>query len=246
MNRYQAAAIHLGASALLCGAVAAIVFFVWYPGVLAAATGGMALFALIVAVDVTLGPLLTLIIFKAGKKSLRFDLAVIALIQIAALIYGAWTMFVGRPAFVAFSKDRYEVVQASELDKDSLEKVKDRSLLPGLTGPKWVEVLPAKDPDRRYRMMMDAAKGGPDLHLFPDLYSPYSEAAERVIAAIQPLTRLREFNPNDRARVDALIAKFPNGDFGFLPGKARERDLVIVVRRKDASMAAMVALQPWN
>jgi hypothetical protein len=246
MNRYQAAAIHLGVSTLLCGVVAAIVFFVWYPGVLALATGGIALFALIVAVDVTLGPLLTLIIFKSGKKSLRFDLTVIALIQVAALLYGAWTMFAGRPAFVVFSKDRFEIAQASDLERASLEMVKDRSLLPGLTGPKWVEVLPAKDTDRRYRMMMDAAKGGPDLHLFPDLYSPYGDATPRVIAAIQPLARLREFNPNDRARVDALIARYPSADFGFLPGKARERDLVIVVRRKDASAAAMVMLQPWN
>ena len=38
-----------------------------------------------VSVDVTLGPLITLIIFKPGKKGLLFDLVVIGMMQSAAL-----------------------------------------------------------------------------------------------------------------------------------------------------------------
>lgn len=206
----------------------------------------MALFALIVAVDVTLGPLLTLIIFKPGKKTLRFDLTVIALIQVSALAYGAWTMFAGRPAYLVFSKDRFEVVQASDLDSESLSRVTEGSLRPGALRPKWVEVLPAKDAARRYRMMMEAAKGGPDLHVFPDLFVPYTQARDRVIASMQPLSRLREFNGKESERVDELLARFPSADFGFLPGKARERDLVFVVSRNDATVVEIAALQPWN
>jgi hypothetical protein len=40
------------------------------------AAGGDRLIFILAAVDVTLGPLITLIIFKAGKKGLKFDLAV--------------------------------------------------------------------------------------------------------------------------------------------------------------------------
>ena len=38
------------------------------------------------------GPLLTLIVFRAGKPGMKFDLAVIGLVQVAALAYGTATV----------------------------------------------------------------------------------------------------------------------------------------------------------
>jgi len=53
---------------------------VWYPPPLFQLLGGFELLLLIVAVDIALGPLLTLVVFKSGKKRLKFDLSVIALL----------------------------------------------------------------------------------------------------------------------------------------------------------------------
>lgn len=39
---------------------------------------------LIMGADIVLGPLLTLVVYKAGKKSLRFDLACIVTLQAGA------------------------------------------------------------------------------------------------------------------------------------------------------------------
>jgi hypothetical protein len=78
--------------------------------------GGMGLLKILVGVDVTIGPLLTLIIFDTRKKSLRFDLSVIAFLQIVALAYGVYIMFEARPVYTAFVKDRFEVVPADQLD----------------------------------------------------------------------------------------------------------------------------------
>ena len=46
-------------------------------------------------IDVILGPLLTLLVYKQGKKTLLFDLTVIVLLQISALGYGLWTISQG-------------------------------------------------------------------------------------------------------------------------------------------------------
>ena len=78
-------------------AVLAFMLSLWYPGPLFEAAGGDRLVFILVAVDVTLGPLITLVIFKAGKKGLKFDLAVIASLQLAALVYGMHTVYVARP-----------------------------------------------------------------------------------------------------------------------------------------------------
>lgn len=40
-----------------------------------------------------MGPLITLIIFKPGKKGLKLDLATIAVLQVAALAYGTHVVF---------------------------------------------------------------------------------------------------------------------------------------------------------
>lgn len=91
MPRTKAVLIHLGLSSALALGVTSLLVFGWYPWPYFMALGGLMLVALIVGVDVVLGPLLTFIVFKPGKKSLKFDLTVIALVQAAALGYGLWT-----------------------------------------------------------------------------------------------------------------------------------------------------------
>ena len=92
LNRWTAAAIHLGISALIAITVVAVMLALWYPQPYFDAMGGTGLLKILVGVDVAIGPLLTLIIFDRRKKSLRFDLSVIAFLQIAALVYGVYIM----------------------------------------------------------------------------------------------------------------------------------------------------------
>jgi hypothetical protein len=52
--------------------------------------GGWEGLRIVIAVDLVLGPLLTLVVYKAGKSSLTFDLSCIAIFQIACLGGGVW------------------------------------------------------------------------------------------------------------------------------------------------------------
>ena len=63
----------------------------WYPYPYRELSGGRELFALVVAVDVVLGPLITLVIFNPAKtrRHLVMDFTVIGLLQVAALAYGS-------------------------------------------------------------------------------------------------------------------------------------------------------------
>ena len=88
LNRWKASALHLALSAAIGVAVVALMLALWYPQPYFAAMGGDTLILLLIGVDVVIGPLITLIVFDPKKKSLRFDLAVIAVLQLAALVYG--------------------------------------------------------------------------------------------------------------------------------------------------------------
>jgi len=57
-------------------------FFIWYPQPLAKAVGVIHIFIMLIVIDVILGPSLSFFVYKEAKKTLKFDLAVIILIQI--------------------------------------------------------------------------------------------------------------------------------------------------------------------
>ena len=97
--RYSAFLLHLLISGVIGLIAVCIVFFVWYPDPLQDAVGVTEIFLILLSVDIVIGPLLTLLVYKPGKPSLKFDLSVIALLQLVALCYGMNTVFQGRPAF---------------------------------------------------------------------------------------------------------------------------------------------------
>ena len=88
---------HLLLSFLAALLVVGLVFFIWYPLPLAQAAGVMHIFLMMLAIDVIVGPILGLLVYKEGKKTLKFDLSVIIVIQIAALCYGVFSIEQGRP-----------------------------------------------------------------------------------------------------------------------------------------------------
>ncbi len=107
--RIKAFLMHLAVSAVIALLAVLLVFQIWYPAPLHEALGVTDIFLLLPLVDVILGPLLTLLVFKLGKKTLIMDLAVIACLQLAALGYGLWTVAEGRPAWIVYNADRFDV-----------------------------------------------------------------------------------------------------------------------------------------
>lgn len=159
MNRYRAALTHFGISALVVGTVFVLVYFLWYPEPLFRGAGGRDLFLVLALVDITVGPLITLIIFKPGKKGLKFDLATIAVLQIAALAYGTHVVFEARPVWVVFLKDRFDLVRANQVQEESREKAKAPYRSLSLTGPKIAAARIPEDPDEQFRTMITALAG---------------------------------------------------------------------------------------
>ena len=77
--------IHLGISAAFVSALAAVVYIIWYPPPYFGFDGGWNVMRMVILVDVVLGPLLTLVVFRRGKQGLARDLAIIALVQLPRL-----------------------------------------------------------------------------------------------------------------------------------------------------------------
>jgi hypothetical protein len=123
LNRYQAFAIHIVISLVLFFVLLICITQYWYPGILFDTGNGWKAIALIICIDLILGPLLTLIVFNPKKSSIKFDLWVIALLQIAALVYGTWTIHSSRPLAIAYINGSFITFYANAKNAD---KIKDK------------------------------------------------------------------------------------------------------------------------
>lgn len=240
--RFKAFSIHLGVSAVVALAMLLLVFAVWYPAPLHEAVGVTDVFVMLLAVDVIIGPLLTLLVFKVGKKTLVFDLAVILVLQLSALAYGVWTVADGRPAWLVFNVDRFDVVRALDIDTRRLDETPSEYRNAPWLGPRWVGAESPKDPEQRQELMFESALGGSDIPQRPELYRPLSALALSIKTKALPLERLSSFNEADLVRAE--LERWPEADV-WLPLMAGASPMVVLMRKETAEVVSVVDLRPW-
>ncbi|MCL2309353.1 MAG: hypothetical protein FWC42_03620 [Proteobacteria bacterium] len=246
MNRWKAVGIHLAISFAIACAVTLFIRFVLYPGFYFYLSGGFKLLLLIVGVDVFIGPLLTLIVYKKGKKSLVFDLSVIALLQIAALAYGAHTMWVARPVYNVFVMDRFAVVTPVAIEKENLEKAKPEYQKLPWYGPKLVAAERPTDPGEQYKMVLSGMAGA-DIETYPQYYVPFESKKDRVAAKSKPLSELRGKTSEASPLIDDFLRrqKGKEEDYRYLPMKGFSPDFIVMVVKSDGTPITGLAIDPW-
>ena len=241
MSRFRAAAIHLGLCAVVAFALLALFWFIWYPSPLFKAVGGFEIFLMLLAIDVTLGPLLTLVVFNVGKKALKFDLAMIGLIQVAALAYGVYTLLIGRPVYVASLGNRFAVIQANEVEEKELLAAKKS--LPWL-GPEWVGTKEATEKSERERVLFSGL-GGAGYGNFPQHHAPLESMREEILRNAAPMSLLRKRNPKQSAEITAWLSQRGYSDdtvvYQALIARAQYMSVIL-----DAKTAKVIGIAPFK
>lgn len=114
ISRKQAFLTHLAVSTLIFIVISYLIVFHWFPEFYFFLDGGIRAITTIFFVDVVLGPGLTLLVFKPGKKSLKFDMAVILLLQISALFWGVSSVYSERPGATVFYWGKFSCLAHSD------------------------------------------------------------------------------------------------------------------------------------
>jgi hypothetical protein len=243
-GRLRAVAWHLLISVCVAGAAAAVVFFVWYPYPYREISGGRELFFLLVSVDVALGPLLTLVVFNPSKKwrELTLDLALIAVLQVAALSYGLWTVASARPVHLVFEIDRFRVVHAVDVPNELLQFSPNGIVALPWTGPTMLSVRRFNDLQESSDLTL-AALQGIQLAFRPDLWQSYELGLNDVKSAAKPLQQiLRQYPQYENVITHAVLEADSSPDkLGVLPLVARSSFWSIVI---DSGTGAIVAILP--
>lgn len=225
---------HLMVSLLVALLAMGLVFWVWYPSPLDKALGVASIFLLMLCIDVIVGPLLTLLVAKKGKKTLRMDLVTIGIIQLLALAYGLYMVAQGRPVWIVYDSGRFEVVQAYEAVFESDDSLASNAFQLELTGPVWAAVSDS--------VPSSVANG--DAYYRAKFLRDYDEKiAVSAGTRAYPIAVLKRFN--EPRKVDAILSSYPEAD-GFIPIAAKQKSLAMLVSKKAIGRPiAIVDLSPW-
>lgn len=247
-SRLKAAGIHLAISLVLAALAALLVFLVWYPFPYREISGGRELFLIVVAVDVVMGPLMTLAIFNTAKprKELRRDLGIIGLLQLAALAYGLWTVAVARPVHLVYEIDRFRVVHAIDVPTELINRAPPELRQLPLTGPTLLSVRDFKDNKESFDATM-AALQGVAIGARPDLWQPYEKARAQVLRQAKPLAELKVRFPANKKEIDSALRAGGHAPIavGYIPMAGRQTFWTVLIDLNTAEVLAFVPIDSF-
>lgn len=230
LSRYSASGLHFAVSSAIAMIIAAFMYWIWFPSPLFHAMGGAALFLLIVGVDVTLGPLITLIVFDTRKKSLPYDMAVIVFLQLLALCYGIYAMSCARPVFTVFTGQGFAVVASADIEPEVLAKAtREEFKYLSLTGPRLVATEPPSDAEGESLISL-ATQFGSGIQHFPKYFVPYDDKREAVLKSSYQLSELK-MSPEDKLKLEKYLSRtnLQAQTLRFLPVTAQNDELTALI-----------------
>lgn len=218
--------------------------FCWgsYAAPLANAVGFWNIVSLIMLTSLIIGPSLTFLVYKSKKKSLKFDLICIFILQIITLLYGAYTLYIARPVWIVHSVDRFELVRNTDLyDQDSIPKNKKFEFTPKFS-VKFVGVELSKNPVQRQEDLSRAMFAKLTLSMQPSRYILYQNVQKIALKNAHNLKELFDYN----AHIDVtdILEKNPES-FAYIPLKASHKDMSVLID-KNGNVIRIVNLRPWN
>ena len=245
MSKPRAFLLHLSLSATVVGMVCALIFFAWYPQPYFEIAGAWSVLQVLIGVDLVVGPLLTLILYKPNKPRLLFDMSVIAVIQLTALIYGTTVIFQERPYYVVYAIDRFEVLARTEIDAAA---IRDESLRrKPFVGPIVAVALFPESEAERQRLLNEVLAGKPDLERRPEYWDVYAKHSSGILERATPLGELADERPDARDRIEAFMhSRNDADDLISIPVVGKKGAFYFVLDKTTRLPVGIIDSDPWQ
>ncbi|TQV71391.1 hypothetical protein FLL45_19745 [Aliikangiella marina] len=236
----KATTIHLLISVAVILVFLLLLKNLWYPGPLFKIENVWQGLQILIPVDAVLGPILTFIIFKPGKKSLKLDLSIIGGLQLAALLYGGLIIYQQRPVLFTFVVDRFETVLASD---GVLENINQDRLIKQKAGPIYLTyALPAQNDQERQDFLFN----GVQFKKLPERHYPLKDYMDQIAAKSLELER---FNPKDANHpiLEEFRKTYDAENTLLLKLQASTGETIVVAINKNTSQIInYLDIDPWE
>lgn len=244
-SKLRAFLLHLSLSAIVGALAAALVLGLWFPYPYREMAGGFELFLLVFVVDICCGPLLTFVVFNSAKPraELLKDLSVIAVMQLAALIYGIYVVSVARPVYLVFEVDRYRIVSVADIELSELENAQADLQQLSFTGPKLISVRVPRPGDEDFVRAVELGIQGIEISFQPKYWVPYSTAKGEVLKRTKSIDDLKQKNPDRTELILSEVKKIglTESALGYIPLQGRTPvDWVALIDQSNANIVGFV------
>lgn len=248
--RFKAFGAHLLASAAVLAILLGTLYLGWYrwPGWYLADASQVVL--VMVGVDLVLGPLLTFVVAGATKprRTLVRDIAVIAVVQLAALGFGTISLWNGRPLYYAFSENVLQLVQAYDIDAREVDLARRQHvpLIPHWYSlPRWIWAPLPEDPAEHARIFASAISGGDDVIAMPRYYRPWDAGLAMLRTQLKKVDDVGYFMPKDKKILKEKMraAGYSADQANAIPFTGRGYPLLAVLDPASARVVAILKVK---
>ncbi len=246
MTRLQLFKLRLMPSATLLLLVFGVVRLLWYPGEYFAIFGVDKQFWLLILVSLVLGPALSTLVFRPGKKGLAFDLKALAVLELAIVIVATSLLYARQPYYLVFAVDRFEAVSRLEVDTQQIAYPSIYTR-PGHE-PRLVYAELPQDPEVFDRLMDETVfEGKKDIDRRPEFWKPYTAGIPTLKAAGKPLAELLNGDPATAGTVSDWLSEQQKGAqyYLFLPLRGKVADIAVVIDVSTGFPVDTLAVDPW-
>lgn len=230
-----AAGIHFALSALATGALAAAMWFALYPPPYFWIDGGWRVLRILLLADLVLGPLLTFVVYNRAKREWKRDLVIIAIVQIVAFAYGAYTMARFRPVFAVYIDRSFIATTWPKVEMATKDLSRPRALHGDDWAPTFVILDMPPDPAQQMALLRSVNPDGTNaIPGMGDRYLPFAGAnRDKVLANsadIEALARGDASIASELARVRAAHPG-PLSNYSFQPIGGRDDQCMLVFEK---------------
>jgi len=241
VTRFKAFWIHLSLTALVILSYTIIVRYFWYPGDLFQLERVWEVMIVVFGVDLVLGPSMTLVLFKPGKKGLKFDMSMVLVMQIVALSWGVWVTYSERPLYITYDGDiMFSSIPASKVIYSPMTP--DNLRRGGQQGPMLAFLDLPKDPKQLYEIVEKAHSAGALVTGQTQYYKTLAEKSAELHRLSVDIKERLVIYPGYKPSLNRFLGNVgePEEAFLFYPLEGRGLMAILVLRKDDLSFQGIL------
>jgi hypothetical protein len=247
--RLKAFGLHLLISASVLALVLGTLYLGWYrwPGWYV--VGVSSVVAVLIGVDVTLGPLMTFLVARQSKPRAELvrDIGIIAAVQLSALIYGAFSLWNGRPLYYAFSSSTLQLVQGYDFSAHGLAVARDQhaALMPHWYSlPRWIWAPLPQDPAEAEKIVIAVTTGGgDDVTSMPQYFKPWEQGLSELRTQLKSVDEVLYFSKAQKTALEQRMRELglDTKQSNAMPLMGRGGTVLVVFDPAKLKIVAMIA-----
>ena len=246
LNKYKTIGFNFLVSQIIIAIFLIFAWAIWYPSPLAEFSGFYKMSQIILLTNLCLGPILIFIIYKEHKKKLKQDLLVLAIIQVSAFLFGAYSIYLKHPAYLVFTVDRFTLVSEKEITSDKIQYPQLQTSF--FSSPKLVFAQRPENPKARNELLFSVLfEGKPDLDRRAEYYEPF---ANHLTSVLKRSIETDVLFPDELSQIklSKFLGKYggEKQDYAYLPLQGnRGKNVIWVLDRKDGHPIDIIDSDPW-